>query len=67
MAEIPVERDKRGPFPAWVWLLAAALLGGVVALVVWNRNRPAPMDTSANPAVPAAVDDAGRGGKEATP
>ncbi len=41
MAEIPVERDRRGAFPWWIWLLAAALLGGTVALIAWNRNRPA--------------------------
>ncbi|MFO0604361.1 MAG: hypothetical protein U0324_14355 [Polyangiales bacterium] len=41
MAEIPVERDRRGAFPWWIWLLAAALLGGTVALIVWNLNRPA--------------------------
>ncbi len=58
MAEIPVERDRQGAFPWWIWLLAAALLGGVISLVVWNRNRPAPMDTSAHPAVPAVVEPA---------
>ena len=37
--EIPVERDRRG-LPWWIWLLVAALLGGTVALIVWNLNRP---------------------------
>ena len=36
MAEIPVERDRRGAFPWWIWLLAAALLGGTVALIEAN-------------------------------
>ena len=58
MAEIPVERDKRGGIPGWVWLLAVALLAGLAGLAVWSRSRSAPTDTSANPMEPAAAEPA---------
>jgi|GEM_PF-864179 len=58
MAEIPVERDKRSGIPGWVWLLAAGLLAGLAGLAMWSRNRATPVDTSANPVMPAVAEPA---------